>query len=120
MLGQVMRQSFRFNDQLFRFGGEEFIALLQPTEERFALSTLERFRASVEAQPFSRVGHITVSIGFSALRPTDTPTDVIDRADEALYYAKRSGRNRVACYEQLIAEGKLSVKEIAKGEVELF
>ncbi len=120
MLAQEMRQSFRFDDQLFRFGGEEFIALLQPTEAQYALATLERFRTNVEKQLFSRVGHITVSIGFSALMPNDTPTDVIDRADEALYFAKRHGRNRVDCYEKLVASGDVAIKEIAKGEVELF
>ena len=120
MLAQVMNRSFRFDDQLFRFGGEEFIVLLQPTDEKFALAALERFRTNVEKQLFSRVGHVTVSIGFSALLPNDTPTDVIDRADEALYYAKRHGRNRVNCYEKLVADGELAAKEIAKGEVELF
>jgi len=120
MMAREMRHSFRFNDQLFRFGGEEFIALLQPTDEQSALATLERFRANVENQLFSRVGHITVSIGFSALMPSDTPTDVIDRADEALYFAKRHGRNRVDCYEKLVASGDVAIKEIAKSEVELF
>jgi diguanylate cyclase (GGDEF)-like protein len=120
LMAQEMRHSFRFDDQLFRFGGEEFIALLQPTDERFALATLERFRTNVEKQQFSRVGRITVSIGFSALMPNDTPTDVIDRADEALYFAKRNGRNRVDCYEKLVASGDVATKEIAKGEVELF
>jgi diguanylate cyclase (GGDEF)-like protein len=120
MLAQVMRQSFRFDDQLFRFGGEEFVALLQPMSEQDANATLERFRSNVEKQSFSRVGKITASIGFSALQAQDTPTDVIDRADEALYFAKRNNRNQVACYEELIASGGLSAKEIAKGEVELF
>lgn len=120
MLSQVMRHSFRFDDQLFRFGGEEFVALLQPTNRERALATLERFRTDVEKMVFSRVGHVTVSIGFSQLLTNDTPTDVIDRADEALYYAKRSGRNRVENYEQLIAEQKLTARDIAKGEVELF
>ena len=120
MLAQVMRQSFRFDDQLFRFGGEEFVALLQPTDEEFALATLERFRSAVESEIFSRIGHVTVSIGFSALRPNDTPTDAIDRADEALYYAKRNGRNRVECYEKLVSAGELVAREIAKGEIELF
>ena len=120
MMAQEMRQSFRFDDQLFRFGGEEFIALLQPTEQQFALATLERFRTNVEKQLFSRVGHITVSVGFSELMPNDTPTDAIDRADEALYFAKRNGRNRVDCYETLVANGDVTAKEIAKGEVELF
>ena len=120
MLGQLMRHSFRFDDQLFRFGGEEFVALLQPADADAARAVLERFRLDVEAQVFSRVGHVTVSVGFSRLMPNDTPTDVIDRADEALYFAKQHGRNRVESYEALIAAGKLQAKEIAKGEVELF
>lgn len=120
MLAQVMRQSFRFDDQLFRFGGEEFITLLQPTDLSSAFAALERFRIDVEKQLFSRVGHVTVSIGFSRLLPNDTPTDAIDRADEALYYAKQHGRNRVDCYEALVAGGQLQNKEIARNEVELF
>jgi diguanylate cyclase (GGDEF)-like protein len=120
MLAQVMHGSFRFDDQLFRFGGEEFIALLQPTTQESATMVLERFRADVEKQAFSRVGHITVSIGFSRLMPNDTPTDVIDRADEALYYAKLHGRNRVDNYEKLITNELLRAKDVTKGEVELF
>lgn len=120
MLAQVMRQSFRFDDQLFRFGGEEFVALLQPTDLESAAATLERFRSTVEAQVFSRVGHVTISIGFSRLLPHDTPADVIDRADEALYYVKHHGRNRVECYETLVEQGALVAREIAKGEIELF
>jgi diguanylate cyclase (GGDEF)-like protein len=120
MLAQVMRHSFRFDDQLFRFGGEEFVALLQPTDQASACAVLERFRTDVENEIFSRVGHVTISIGFSCLLPNDTPTDAIDRADEALYYAKRHGRNRVECYETLVANQQLAAKEIAKGEVELF
>lgn len=120
MLAQVMRHSFRFDDQLFRFGGEEFITLLQPTDLASATATLKRFRNDVEKQVFSRVGHVTVSIGFSRLLPHDTPTDVIDRADEALYYAKLHGRNRVDCYEELIENGELKCKELTKDEVELF
>lgn len=120
MLAQVMRHSFRFDDQLFRFGGEEFVALLQPTDQASAIATLERFRINVENEIFSRIGHVTISIGFSCLLPNDTPTDAIDRADEALYYAKRQGRNRVECYETLVANHQLAAKEIAKGEVELF
>ena len=120
MLAQVMRHSFRFDDQLFRFGGEEFVALLQPTDQASAIATLERFRTDVEKTVFSRVGHVTISIGLSYLLPNDTPTDAIDRADEALYYAKRQGRNRVDCYETLVANQQLAAKEIAKGEVELF
>lgn len=120
MLAQTMRDAFRFDDQLFRFGGEEFVALLQPTDQAGALNVLERFRQAVEQQVFSRVGHVTISIGFSHLLPNDTPTDAIDRADEALYYVKRNGRNQVACHETLVDDGSIAAKEVARGEVELF
>lgn len=120
MLGQLMRQSFRFDDQLFRFGGEEFVVVLQPASQESAFNTLERFRKDVANTVFSRVGHVTISIGFSHLLPYDTPTDVIDRADEALYYAKQHGRNQVCNYETLIASGALIPKSVEKGEVELF
>jgi diguanylate cyclase (GGDEF)-like protein len=120
LLGQLMRQSFRFDDQLFRFGGEEFVVVLQPAAQEDAFNTLERFRQDVANTVFSRVGHVTISIGFSHLLPYDTPTDVIDRADEALYYAKQHGRNQVCNYENLIASGSLIPKNVEKGEVELF
>lgn len=120
MLGQLMRQSFRFDDQLFRFGGEEFVVVLQPASLESAFNTLERFRKDLENTAFSRVGHVTISIGFSHLLPYDTPTDVIDRADEALYYAKHHGRNQIANYETLIDKGELTPKSVVKGEVELF
>lgn len=120
LLSQLMRESFRFDDQLFRFGGEEFVIVLQPANRDSACHTLERFRAAIESRVFSQVGRITVSIGFSQLLSHDTPSDVIDRADEALYYVKQHGRNRVASYETLVETGKMAPTPIHKGEVELF
>ncbi len=120
MMGQLMRKSFRFDDQLFRFGGEEFIVVLQPASRESAQKTFDRFREDVANQVFSRVGHVTISIGFSQLLPYDTPNDVIDRADEGLYFAKQHGRNRVDNYESLIEAGSLTPKHVEKGEVELF
>ncbi len=105
--GQLLRDTFRYDDQLFRFGGEEFIVVLQPATERNALNVFERFRMAVASHGFAAVGRATVSIGFCRLRPHDTPTGLIDRADAALYWAKQNGRNRVACYETLVAASAL-------------
>ena len=120
MFSRLMRESFRYDDQLFRFGGEEFVAVLQPAKQASVHAVFERFRQSVEAHLFSRVGHVTVSTGYSRLLPNDTPSDVIDRADEALYYCKHNGRNQSACFETLVDEGKLTPKNTPKSEFELF
>lgn len=120
MFAQMMRESFRFDDQIFRFGGEEFVAVLQPAKQASVFATFERFRETVAAHTFSRVGHVTVSIGYSQLLTHDTPSDVIDRADEALYFAKQNGRDQTQCFETLVESGKLAPKTGNKGEIELF
>ena len=120
MFARLMRESFRFDDQIFRFGGEEFVAVLQPAKQASVFAAFERFRKAVAAHTFSRVGHVTVSIGFSQLLTYDTPSDVIDRADEALYFSKQNGRNQTQCFEVLVDAGKLAPKTISKGEIELF
>ncbi|MBI4985892.1 MAG: GGDEF domain-containing protein [Rhodocyclales bacterium] len=120
VLAQLMHKSFRLADQLFRFGGEEFVVVLQPTRLDHVVNVFERFRRNVEAHPFSRVGHATISIGVTRLLATDTPPDAIDRADEALYYVKQHGRNQAAVYENLVESGRLAAKEVDRGDIELF
>lgn len=120
MLAQVMRKAFRFDDQLFRFGGEEFVVVLQPSTRENATKVFERFRRSLEEHVFSQVGKVTISTGVTALQPHDLPTDAIGRADEALYYAKQHGRNQVRIYEDLVEEGELAAKHINNDDIELF
>jgi diguanylate cyclase (GGDEF)-like protein len=120
VLAQLMRKSFRLSDQLFRFGGEEFVVVLQPTNLGDALDVFDRFRSAVEDYSFSQVGRCTISIGVTTLQPGDSPSIIIDRADQALYYVKEHGRNNVALFEALVASGNLAVKTIDHGDVELF
>jgi diguanylate cyclase (GGDEF)-like protein len=95
LLARLMRASFRSADRLFRCGGEEFVVILEPTSEHFVAGVLERFRALVEAHEFPLVGSLTVSIGYTRIAIDDNGTAAFRRADEALYAAKRQGRNRV-------------------------
>lgn len=118
LLSAIMHKSFRRIDQLYRYGGEEFIVLIQGVDPDTVLRVLERFRSSVEQFEFPQVGRVTVSIGYVEITDQDQPTSVIGHADQALYYAKRNGRNQVACYGKLISEGKIPVSKI--GSVELF
>lgn len=120
LLANLMRESFRVQDKLFRFGGEEFVALLRPAAFSHAMATFERFRARVEQFEFPQVGHVTVSIGFTRIRLGDTPSQILDSADAALYWAKEHGRNQCHAYEDLVAAGKLQRHQLPVAEIELF
>lgn len=106
-MGELMRKTFRGGDRLFRFGGEEFVVILNAANEQLAAASFNRFRISVENHEFPQVGKVTCSIGFTAVSDMDVPTDVVGRADEALYFAKEHGRNQVCCHEQLVAAGAI-------------
>jgi two-component system cell cycle response regulator len=93
--------AFRPSDLVCRFGGEEFVVLMPETTIDRAISVAERVRRSVAESLFpigGTVGSIpvTVSIGVAeSVGPQDTADRIVKRADEALYSAKRAGRNRV-------------------------
>lgn len=120
MIANMMKTSFRAHDKLFRFGGEEFVVVLKPTEARNAMNIFDRFRRQVEAHPFPQVGHLTISTGFARIGINDLPSAIIDNADEALYWAKHHGRNLVFSYEDLVNEGHLQRRIVETNTVELF
>ena len=119
LLSRVMRQSFRFLDKLYRFGGEEFVVLLRCPSEEAAMSALERFRSNVQNYLFPRVERVTVSIGYTDVRSGDTPPSAVERADLAVYYAKRHGRNQVRSHAALVREGELT-DSTQTSDVEFF
>jgi diguanylate cyclase (GGDEF)-like protein len=101
LLARLLGENFRETDRLFRFDGGTFVAVLPDTDSEGAAVALERFRVSVENFDFPLVGHVTVSIGYTAVRKDDTAASASARAEEALYAAKEQGRNRVRCFEEL-------------------
>ena len=107
LLARLMQSTFRHHDRLFRFGGEEFVVLMHGADDAGAMRAFERLRAGVERYEFPRVGHITISIGVAEVRPDDTPSTCFGRADRAVYYAKANGRNQVASFAALVADGRL-------------
>lgn len=119
MFAQLMKQSVREADPLFRFGGEEFVGVFECAKSTNINLILERFRQKIEGFSFPQVGKITVSTGYTQIREFDTPNQLIDRADSALYFAKNNGRNRIACFEQLVADGMLQEPR-KEGGVEIF
>lgn len=119
MIANRMKQEFRSSDRLFRFGGEEFVVVLKNIDLVAAHFVLDRFRASIERDPFSHIGKISVSIGFTELNNERPAAALLGHADEALYFGKENGRNQVNCYENLIAAHRLS-SVVDSGEIELF
>jgi two-component system cell cycle response regulator len=96
-----IKRSIRGIDLACRYGGEEFVLVMPETDMAVAAMVAERLRRRIAAEPFaiqqgSRVVPVTISIGIAALRDKDdTAASVLKRADQALYRAKRDGRNRV-------------------------
>ncbi|XHS77985.1 GGDEF domain-containing protein [Burkholderiaceae bacterium UC74_6] len=115
---RLLEAAFRRSDLLYRYGGEEFIAIIAAHDLEAATQVFERARRKIESFNFPRVGRVTVSGGFSGADPVVLPQEVINRADSALYEAKRAGRNRVFHYESLVRQGVL--KEVSAGSVDLF
>ncbi len=120
LFARLMTRSFRREDLLFRYGGEEFAVVLVGVGLDGAGHILERFRRSVEAYDFPQIDHSTVSIGFSAIVTESGVDKVVMCADKALYYAKNHGRNQVCCYEKLVADNKLEPVIMVEGDIELF
>jgi diguanylate cyclase (GGDEF)-like protein len=84
------RTQLRVGDTIARFGGDEFVVVLPSCDLAGATSIVERLRVS------GSVG-TTCSVGLAELRPGDTASLLVSRADTALYDAKRLGRDQLAC-----------------------
>jgi len=103
-VGQRIQQNVRNFDSIARWGGEEFLVAMPDAGEEVALMVAERLRRVIAGSPLRPASGppgfelaVTVSIGVSVIGgPGDTPEEALRRADEALYAAKRAGRNRVA------------------------
>ena len=94
----IIRSILRKTDFCGRYGGEEFLVVLTDTDLKAAKVFAERIRSTVEESSFAEIGEkskVTVSIGLAESRKSENIEKTISRADEAMYAAKRKGRNRV-------------------------
>ena len=103
-VASLMKQAFRKTDLLYRYGGEELIIIMPETNIEGAIIPVQRLRRMIEEYDFDYNGvkaKVTASIGLTMnYQEFDSPADILKSADEALYKAKESGRNRVVLHEQ--------------------
>ena len=102
LVASVIKGAVRDTDMVFRYGGEEFVVLLDNLDLKNALTVAEKVRAQIESHHLTNkanVLNITVSIGLSCFKEGDIESSIFERADKALYQGKQNGRNRV---EQLL------------------
>ena len=98
-VADIWRRELRDVDLSARMGGEEFVALLPQTDADQGLVVAERIRAAIAARPLESHGAaamaLTISLGVASLRAGESLTDLLRRADQAMYQAKHGGRNTV-------------------------
>ncbi|MFT7689240.1 MAG: diguanylate cyclase (GGDEF)-like protein, partial [Candidatus Azotimanducaceae bacterium] len=103
-LVKTIKEEIRGSDVVFRYGGEEFVVLLNKTNLEAATIIAERLRervANLDLKQQDQLIKTSVSIGLSMLHPEDTVTRLLERADFAMYTSKNDGKNKVTiCDEQ--------------------
>jgi len=93
-----VQDSLRASDLVFRYGGEEFVVLLNGTREENAFKLADKIRQGVEKEYFvdkEQKLKVTISLGVACVREGETEIELFERADKAMYVAKRKGRNKV-------------------------
>jgi diguanylate cyclase (GGDEF)-like protein len=94
-IADIVRENIRKIDYFVRWGGEEFVILSPETQLDEAYLLADRIRITIENTKFEHFGKITVSFGVTEFKEEDTVDSFIKRADDAMYEAKKKGRNRV-------------------------
>ena len=96
---QIIKDCLRINDSAYRYGGEEFTVILPETNGDEAKTVAQRIRSMLEAENFTptpdEFAKITISIGVTQYFPKEELSAFIRRADQAMYFSKQNGRNRV-------------------------
>lgn len=92
-LAEILTEEVRSEDQVARLGGEEFVVILPDTDAEQAMEQARRLNKAVETRNWETIDPLTISIGVSTFLEADTEVTILNRADQALYKAKASGRN---------------------------
>jgi len=109
LIASEMKQAVKGQDVVARYGGEEFAIILPATGLAAAAGVAERVRQTTMSKELRRrktgesLGRVTISLGVAEYRRHESAQDLVERADNCLYAAKRRGRNCVIAQDQLVA-----------------
>jgi polar amino acid transport system substrate-binding protein len=95
-IANILKENLRKTDFVGRFGGEEFVIICPESNIESVSNLMENLRKEIENHNFEKIKHKTASFGITILKKGDTFDSILKRADEALYDAKNSGRNKVS------------------------
>ena len=110
-ISEVIKESIRLSDRLFRYGGEEFVVIADGANLENAAILAESIRKKVENSQLLKKEKVTISLGVASLKAGQNPETWIKLADEALYEAKRTGRNKFCLANNQLCE----VEEVILG-----
>lgn len=100
-LAKLISDNLRASDIFGRYGGEEFLIICTQTNKQKAFLLAEKLRMVVKNFRFDEVGYKTISLGVSDLQKDDNVKSLFKKADDALYQAKNSGRDKSVVFEEL-------------------
>ena len=94
-IAKILKDNTRDTDTIGRWGGEEFLIICSNTDANHTKIYVQKIKEKINSFDFTAVGHLTCSFGISEYNPDDKAGESFKRADEALYKAKNSGRNKI-------------------------
>lgn len=120
LLAEIIRKYLRYDDLIFRFGGEEFVLIIKSADIEGARCGLQKLLNSVSSFIFPQVGKVTISAGAVCMTCNSYSKTLLDYADQALYYSKENGRNQLTFFEGMVEKGLAKEQKIDFGEVAFF
>lgn len=119
-VSRALQQTFRQQDMLFRFGGEEFVVLMRNLDRDSCTNMLKQLQERIHKIAVNQIDMITVSIGVSEFQNDIFHITLMDHADQALYHSKQTGRDKITYYSDIVAAGLAKENTVEAGDIDFF